>query len=74
MIVNLVKFATSASVSTVVSNLIKMSTPKDLSLVNKGMVMIGSLVLTSLAGDAAANHVAKGIEKRFAPKPTNEEK
>ena len=65
-IVNLV---TSTAVSTVVTNAIKATTPKDLSLVNKGLTIIGTFVLSGMAGDMASNYVIKGIEKRF-PKST----
>ena len=65
-IVNLI---TSTAVSTVVTNAIKATTPANMGLVNKGLTIIGTFVLSGLAGDAAGKYVMSGIEKRF-PKTT----
>lgn len=60
-----VKMVTSASVSTVVGNVIKHTTPNNLSLAKKGLVIVGELVLSSMASAAAADYVVKSIDQTF---------
>lgn len=51
----------SMGASEVVTNIIKSTTPGDLNKYKKGLVMVGSIVIGGMAGEAAANYVDRQI-------------
>lgn len=65
-ILNIVKGGTelivTIGVGAVVGNAIKATTPEEMKLVKKLSVGVGSVVLTSVAGDVASRYVNKQID------------
>lgn len=51
----------SMGASEVVTNIIKSTTPGDLNKYKKGLVMVGSIVIGGMAGEAAAKYVDRQI-------------
>lgn len=52
------------SVGTVVNNVVKATTPENLSMANKVMTQVGGFILSSMVSEAGANYVMKTIEMK----------
>lgn len=63
-----IKMVTSTSVSVIVSNVVKHTSPNDMSLLRKGFVLAGEFILSSMAGAAATEYVVKSIDQTFKSK------
>lgn len=59
-----VRMVISASVGSVIGNVIKASTPLTLSVSEKVMTKIGTFVLAGMAGDAGADYVMTAFEEK----------
>ena len=73
-----IRVVASASVGTVVGNVIKMNTPLTMSVADKVMTKIGSFVITSMISEKGADYVMETISEAVPattvePKPEKEE-
>ena len=59
-----IRVIASASVGTVVNNVVKATTPENLSMANKVMTQVGGFILGSMVSEAGANYVMKTIEMK----------
>lgn len=55
-------FVASAGAQEVVGNVIKSTTPSDLNKYKKGLVVVGTFVISGMIGDAAVRYVDRQIE------------
>jgi len=63
LIKNTAELVVSFSVGTVIGNVIKATTPAEISKYQKGMIWIGSFVLGGMVGELAAKHTSKQIDQ-----------
>lgn len=66
LIKTVVKGLATGGAATIVWNVVKATTPKDMCIVNKICVILGGVVLGSIASDAAATKVDEMIEEAAA--------
>lgn len=67
-----IRVIASASVGSVVGNVVKATTPENLSMANKVMTSIGGFILSSMISEMGANYVMQTIEAK--PEATQQPK
>ena len=59
----LTSFVVSAGVSTIVTNVVRATTPRNIGLLNKIAIGVGGLALSGLVADQAVKYVEKEIDE-----------
>jgi hypothetical protein len=72
VLTTLLKFVASAGSTTVINNIIRATTPKSLTVMNKVMVGVGEFFLSAMIGDAVSNYVEEQVKDFFKEEPKKE--
>jgi hypothetical protein len=64
LVKNVIRLVTSASVGAVVGNIIRATTPPGLSVLSKGLVAMGEIILSGLVANEACDYVIDKLENK----------